>query len=81
MLIESDDLELVDDWGRALLEEAIRLKGGYVRVRELLGDDFYLIDSWGGPAGIFRYAANLSDVPRTSGGQDVPPRSGVFIKP
>lgn len=29
----------------------------------------------GGSAGIFRYAANLSYVPRTSGGQDVPPRS------
>jgi len=81
MIIESDDLELVDEGGRALLEEAIRLKGGYVRVRELLGDDFYLIDSWGGPAGIFRYAANLSDSPRTSGGQVVPPRSGAFIKP
>ena len=81
MIIESDDLELVDEGGRALLEEAIRLKGGYVRVRELLGDDFYLIDSWGGPAGIFRYAANLSDSARTSGAQVVPPRSGAFIKP
>jgi alpha-galactosidase len=81
MIIESDDLELVDDAGRALLEEAIGLKGGHVRVRQLLGDDFYLIDSWGGPAGIFRYAANLSDQVRTTDGQDVAPRSGAFIKP
>jgi alpha-galactosidase len=81
MIIESDDLELVDDAGRALLAEAIGLKGGHVRVRQLLSDDFYLIDSWGGPAGIFRYAANLSDAVRTTGGRDVAPRSGAFITP
>jgi alpha-galactosidase len=81
MIIESDDLELVDDAGRALLEEAIRLKGGHVRVRQMMGDDFHLIDSWGGPSGIFRYAANLSDSPKSSGGQAVPPRSGAFLKP
>ena len=81
MLVESDDLELVDEWGRALLEEAVRLRGGHVRVRGLMGDDLYLIDSWGGPAGIFRYAANLSDKRRQIGNQDVPARSGIFIKP
>jgi alpha-galactosidase len=81
MIIESDDLELVDEWGRKLLDEAIRLKGGHVRVRGLLEDDFYLVDSWGGPSGIFRYAANLSDVMKTTDHQDVPPRTGVFMKP
>ena len=82
MIIESDDLELVDDAGRALLAEAIGLKGGHVRVRQLLGDDFYLIDSWGGPAGIFRYAANLSDAVRIAeGGVEIAPRSGAFLTP
>ncbi len=81
MIIESDDLELVDEWGRNLLEEAIGLRGGHVRVRGLLNDDSYLIDSWGGPAGIFRYAANLSEAAVRFDGQDVPPRSGRFIHP
>jgi alpha-galactosidase len=81
MIIESDDLELVDAWGRSLLAEAIRLKGGHVRVRGLLGDDFYLVDSWGGPNGIYRYAANLSDHVKSTADGDVPPRTGVFIKP
>jgi alpha-galactosidase len=81
ILIQSDDLELVDKWGRGLLEEAVRLRGGHVRVRGLMGDDAYAIDSWGGPSGIFRYGANLSDVPAAIGGQIVPPRSGLFLRP
>lgn len=81
MIIESDDLELVDEWGRGLLQEAIRLKGGHVRVRRLMNDDLYLIDSWGGPAGIFRFAANLSDGPKKLDDQEIPARTGVFIKP
>lgn len=81
MIIESDDLELVDEWGRGLLQEAIRLKGGHVRVRRLMSDDLYLIDSWGGPAGIFRFAANLSDGPKKLDDQEIPARTGVFIKP
>ena len=81
MIIESDDLEMVDEWGRKLLEETIRLKGGHVRVRGLLGDDLYVIDSWGGPSGTFRYAANLADQLQRSGNHDIPPRTGVFISP
>jgi alpha-galactosidase len=81
MLIESDDLELVDEWGRRLLEEAVCLRGGHVRVRGLMNDDAYLIDSWGGPSGILRYAANLSDVPARFDDRDVPPRSGLFLRP
>jgi len=81
MIIESDDLELVDEWGRGLLEEAIRLKGGHVRVRGLLGDDLYVIDSWGGPSGTFRYAANLADKAQNLGGREIAPRTGVFILP
>jgi len=81
ILIQSDDLELVDGWGRGLLEEAVRLRGGHVRVRGLMGDDAYAIDSWGGPSGIFRYAANLSDAEATIGGRPIPPRSGLFLRP
>jgi alpha-galactosidase len=81
ILIESDDLELVDEWGRRLLEEAVRLRGGHVRVRGLMNDDASLIDSWGGPSGIFRYAANLSDGSVRFNEQDVSPRSGLFLRP
>ncbi len=79
MIIESDDLELVDEWGRALLEEAIRLRGGEVRVRGLLGDDLFLIESRGGPSGSFRYAANLADLSQQWEGRDIAPRSGIFV--
>jgi alpha-galactosidase len=79
LLVESDDLELVDERGRELLAEAVRLRGGHVRVRGLMNDDAYIIDSWGGPSGIFRFAANLSDASQTIGGRDVPARSGLFI--
>ncbi len=79
MLIESDDLELVDARGRALLAEAIALKGGRVRVHGLLGNDLYVIASSGGPAGSFRLAANLSDRPRVVEGRTVEPRSSLFL--
>jgi len=81
MILESDDLELVDERGRSLLEDAVRLRGGHVRVRGLMSDGLYVVDSWGGPAGIFRYATNLSDVPRASRTLDIPARTGIFIKP
>jgi len=81
MIIESDDLGLVDERGRSLLEEAVRLRGGHVRVRGLMSDGLYVVDSWGGPAGIFRYAANLSDAPRALGTLDIAPRTGMFVKP
>ena len=44
MLIDSDDLELVDDRGRSLLAEAVALKGGRPRVRGIFEDDLYLMD-------------------------------------
>jgi alpha-galactosidase len=81
MIIESDDLELVDEWGRTLLDEAVRLRGGNVRVQGLLGDDLYIIDSRDGPSGTFRYAANLADRPQRFCDQDIAPRTGVFEKP
>jgi alpha-galactosidase len=79
MLIDSDDLELVDARGRALLAEAVSLKGGRPRVRGVLDDDFYLIESRGGPTGDKRFAANLSERVRVIDGRDVDPRSGVFL--
>ena len=81
MIIESDDLELVDDWGRALLAESLRLQGGNVRVHGLLGDDLYAINSWGGRSGMFRYAANLADDAQISAGLEIAPRSGRFVSP
>jgi alpha-galactosidase len=79
MIIESDDLELVDDWGKKLLLKAIGLKGGNVHVKGLMGDCPYLIESSGGPAGTFRLAANLSDSPKTLEGRTIPGRSAVFL--
>jgi alpha-galactosidase len=81
MLIESDDLELVEEEGKALLAEAIRLRGGHFRVRGMLSDGAYLIDSWSGPSGTFRFAVNLGDEPRKQGERDVPPRTGIFLIP
>jgi alpha-galactosidase len=79
MIIESDDLELVDDWGKQLLQKAIGLRGGHVHVKGLLGDGPYLIDSAGGPAGAIRLAANLSDNPKALDGREIPGRTGVFL--
>jgi alpha-galactosidase len=79
MIIESDDLELVDDWGKQLLQKAIGLRGGQVHVKGLLGDGPYLIDSAGGPAGAIRLAANLSDNPKALEGRTIPGRTAVFL--
>jgi alpha-galactosidase len=79
MIIESDDLELVDDLGKQLLHKAIGLKGGTVHVKGLLGDGPYLIESAGGSAGAIRLAANLSDGPKNLEGRAIPGRSGVFL--
>jgi alpha-galactosidase len=79
MLIESDDLELVDVRGRDLLREAVSLKGGRPTVRGVLDDDFYILETAGGPAGRRRFAANLSEGERIVEGRTVGPRSGIFL--
>jgi alpha-galactosidase len=80
MIIESDDLELVDEDGRRLLERAIALKGGKARVTGLLGDDFYLIDSRGGRAGDFSLLANLSDLSKYYKSVEIPAHSVRFLE-
>ncbi len=79
MIIESDDLELVDESGKQLLQKAVGLRGGNVHVKGLLGDDPYLIESAGGRAGMFRLAANLSDSPKALEDRTIPGRRGVFL--
>lgn len=79
MIIDSDDLALVSEEGRALLREAISLQGGRPHVHGVLGDDAYLLSSTGGPAGNVRLAANLSDEIQMIAGAAVPPRTGIFI--
>ena len=79
MIIESDDLALVDERGRKLLRKAIALQGGRVNVRGLMGDDFYLIRSQGGPAGEVRLIANLSDRSNQYNSFEVPPCSARFL--
>jgi alpha-galactosidase len=79
MLIESDDLALVDDWGKAVLREAIGLQGGRPRVYGLLDDDAYVIETEGRPAGLVRLAVNLSDRPRGFSGRTVAARSAEYL--
>ncbi len=79
MLIESDDLGLVDDWGKAVLREAVGLQGGRPRVQGLLDDDVYVIETEGRPAGPVRLAVNLSDRSRDFPGRTVPARSAEFL--
>ena len=79
MLIDSDDLELVDERGKMLLQKAISLRGGKVKVHSLLDDDFYLIESKGSASGDFILAANLSDEARLYKGKSISARSAEFI--
>jgi alpha-galactosidase len=81
MLIESDDLELVDDWGKAVLREAIGLQGGRPRVEGVEGDDVYVIHTGDRPTGRVRLAVNLSDRPRAVSGLTVAARSAEYLPP
>ena len=80
MIIESDDLALVDTWGRELLRKAISLQGGKVRVQGLMDDDFYRIESAGGGAGEILLLANLSDQEKVFRSTAVPPRSARILQ-
>jgi len=80
MILDSDDLSLIDEAGRAVLEQALNLRGGRAIVRGLLGDDFYLVESRGGPAGRVDLAVNLSDDRRLYKERAVPPRSAVLVR-
>ena len=79
MIFESDDLALVDAWGRELLRKAMALQGGKVRVRGLMGDDLYLIESREGPAGELRLIVNLSDRSKNYDSVEVTRRSARFL--
>ncbi len=79
MLIESDDLALVDERGKALLREAAGLQGGRGRVENPMDEDFFVIASTGGRRGDFRLAANISDRSVTRDGILVPARSAIFL--
>ena len=79
MLVESDDLSFIEEEGKRLFEEAIRLRGGETKVYGLLNEDFYLIASGGSPAGDFVLAANLSDNQKIYLGETIAPRSAAFI--
>jgi alpha-galactosidase len=80
MIIESDDLSLVDEEGRHLLRKAISLKGGKVKVKGLLEDDLYLIQSKEGAAGDFKLLANLSNASKYYKLAGIAPRSARFLE-
>jgi alpha-galactosidase len=79
MIIESDNLELVDEWGQSLLRRAISLRGGKVTMKGLMEDDFYRVESRGGPAGDFQLLANLSNQSKCYKQTEVPPRSARLL--
>ena len=79
MIIDSDNLGLVEEEGRALFRSALALRGGRSRVLGLLGEDAYLVESRDGPAGDVDMEVNLSDAPRKVRGTVLAPRSGVLL--
>jgi alpha-galactosidase len=82
MLIDSDNLALLSEEGRALFRRALALRGGRSRVLGLLGgDDVYLVESKQGPAGSLRLAVNLSDGPGRADGSELAARSAAFLVP
>jgi alpha-galactosidase len=80
MIIDSDNLSLVGKEGKSVFRRSLRLRGGKSRVLGLLGDELYLIESRGGPAGDFTLGVNLSDGPAEIRGNTVAARSGAFIR-
>lgn len=80
MMIDSDNLALVGEEGKSLFRQSLGLRGGRSRVLGLLGDDLYLIESKGGPAGDFTLGVNLSDEPAEIRGKTVAARSGALTK-
>jgi alpha-galactosidase len=80
MMIDSDNLSLVGEEGKSLFRRSLGLRGGKSRVLGLLGDDLYLIESRGGPAGDFTLGVNLSDRPAKIRGDTVAARSGALVK-
>jgi len=80
MLFVSDRLALLGSEEKGLLRRALALRGGRSRVAGLLGDDNYVVEGRGGPAGRTRYTVNLSDREIVVGGVKRGPRSGGFLE-
>jgi alpha-galactosidase len=77
MLMQSDDLTLVDEAGKGMLREAIRLRGGSATVENPGRGDLFIVTTREGPAGTRALAVNLADEPATVGGVTVPARSAI----
>jgi alpha-galactosidase len=80
MLIDSDRLSFIGPRGRRILEEAIDLRGGNVRVTGIM-DDILIIESTESPQGDFTLAVNLSDKDKLYASIPVPGRTAVFLDP
>lgn len=80
MLIDSDRLSFIGPRGRRILEEAIELRGGNVRVTGIM-DDILTIESAESPQGDFTLAVNLSDKEKIYASMPVPARTAVFLHP
>ncbi len=80
MVVVSDKLALLGPEEKELLRRALALRGGRSRVTGLLGDDNFVVEGRGGPAGRTRYAVNLSDREIVLGGAALGARSGGFLE-
>jgi alpha-galactosidase len=82
MVVDSDRLDLLGPEEKGLFRRALALRGGRARVAGLLGDlgeDVYVVEADGGPAGEIRIGVNLSDKEARIGGVSVAPRSASFL--
>ncbi|WP_245523419.1 glycoside hydrolase family 36 protein [Spirochaeta thermophila] len=77
MLVDSDDLALVDEEGKALLHEALSLTGGRPHVRRC-GEACYEVISEGTRSGMVRLLVNLSEEAKVVEGTTVPPHGTVL---
>ena len=79
MIIVSDDLSLVDEAGKRVLERALSLRGRRSRVRGLFEDGGYLIRSTGGPGDDLSLAVNISDEAKNIRGMALAPRTAAVL--
>lgn len=80
LLIDSDRLSFIGPRGRRILNEAIALREGNIRVSGLM-DDMFVVESIRSRKGDFSLAVNLSDKDKIYDSMPVPARTAVFLHP
>ncbi len=80
MIMDSDKLALLGPAEKGLFRRALASRGGRSRVTGLLGDDAFIIEIRGGPAGTTRFAVNLSDREIVVERETLAARSGATLE-